>query len=507
MAINHWEPGAAAYWSGDGSWSLGHKPLATEDVTFDGSDTSDCEVDENSVALSVTISDGYTGLFEVKTTVTLDIGGSLTSDGTFRIINYGTIQGCVNFGGATLTGDSWEDEGTITVDQDGTLDLGYSTLNRQAVTVTATAVTLGGSFKCKSFELDATGGTLTGAAKTITVGAGGLSYVAGALDAAGTLNITIAETCAGQWDTGDSIGLLTVNTDQTLTVGPTNDLRCEAVAGAGNIIIPSSSRRIWIGSPAANFWTHTGTVTTTGTGYLFITLNANRTNAANIDTGANTKTRISCPDKTLTASGTFDIGSGALEVSGSTGTTWAGLSVGGDFTCGALQLGSDTSDRPGRLTLTAGTTNLISGAVDAGDAVSAAPSQLNLAGQVTFGGTVLLARTAPNFGSAYISGAVTINGANSGTVANTRGIIAQATVTNLAAPAANKIYVYRHDHLRKLVKDSRLPREPSRNLSGHIGAGCSGMEYAFITRGGSWGRNRGRKTTTVGESRRKLARN
>ena len=200
-----------------------------------------------------------TGLITVDNTGGIDIYGTLDANGGITIgsgngviTNDGTIEGWVNAAGNGIT---WNATGTITVDQNGTLDLGTDADNDQAVTVTAETVTIGDSFRCKSFTLN-TAGTLTGAGETIT--ADTVTWTAGSLDSSGSLNVTMVGTGGLSWSSNvNRLGTITFSGTTTAT----NDVRCQKVAGDGTIAGGGRTIVVWVADD--EFWT----LSTTASGW------------------------------------------------------------------------------------------------------------------------------------------------------------------------------------------------------------------------------------------------
>ena len=78
MATNTWSAAGADNWSTDAAWSLGHVPLATEDVVFDATSVEDCTLNINSALLgNLTIADAYTGTFTHTDGVLLEFAGDI----------------------------------------------------------------------------------------------------------------------------------------------------------------------------------------------------------------------------------------------------------------------------------------------------------------------------------------------------------------------------------------------------------------------------------------------
>ncbi len=94
----------AGNWSADGNWSLGHAPLAGEDVVFDFRSIADCSGDSvNDNLGSLTLAAGYSGTVTFRT--------KFPGQGTFTnvaitgdcTINGGTVTHLANAGGSTAT--------------------------------------------------------------------------------------------------------------------------------------------------------------------------------------------------------------------------------------------------------------------------------------------------------------------------------------------------------------------------------------------------------------------
>ena len=88
MATNTWSAAANGVWSADGNWSLGHAPLAAEDIVFDITSVKNCTVDVSPSVTSLTISVAYTGVWDM-TGQTMTIAGNMSDHGITGVHTYG----------------------------------------------------------------------------------------------------------------------------------------------------------------------------------------------------------------------------------------------------------------------------------------------------------------------------------------------------------------------------------------------------------------------------------
>jgi hypothetical protein len=88
MATNTWSAAANGVWSADGNWSLGHAPLAAEDIVFDVTSVKNCTVDVSPSVASLTISVAYTGVWDM-TGQTMTIAGNMSDHGITGAHTYG----------------------------------------------------------------------------------------------------------------------------------------------------------------------------------------------------------------------------------------------------------------------------------------------------------------------------------------------------------------------------------------------------------------------------------
>jgi len=88
MATNTWSAAANGVWSADGNWSLGHAPLAAEDIVFDITSVKNCTVDVSPSVTSLTISVAYTGVWDM-TGQTMTIAGNMSDHGITGAHTYG----------------------------------------------------------------------------------------------------------------------------------------------------------------------------------------------------------------------------------------------------------------------------------------------------------------------------------------------------------------------------------------------------------------------------------
>ena len=88
MATNTWSAAANGVWSADGNWSLGHAPLAAEDIVFDITSVKNCTVDVSSSVASLTISVAYTGVWDM-TGYAMTVAGDMSDHGITGVHTYG----------------------------------------------------------------------------------------------------------------------------------------------------------------------------------------------------------------------------------------------------------------------------------------------------------------------------------------------------------------------------------------------------------------------------------
>jgi len=287
---------------------------------------------------------------------------------------------------------------TLTCDVAGTLDLGTTDANAIAVTaIPATgAITIGASFACGGFTMQ--GNVLCATARTITVGAGGATYVSGTKT--GVLNITMAVNANIAWGSASArIDTMTINPGVVGTLY-VDSLRCSAFAGSGTIVTGADTLAIY--AAANDFWLFSGICTATS-GFVDIRPAANLSNTAPI----------------VVAGGTTYIRATSSNY---------GLTATGGFSCATLTFLS------GGLVLPNGAT--ISGAISG-------------AGKITFGevvklgANVTLAGIVPTFGAASLKFTATgkvIDGASATTPTSKGAHVHGGAIQNLAVTAANPVY-------------------------------------------------------------------
>jgi len=96
MPTNKWSAADHGVWSAAGNWSLGHEPIAGEDIVFDATSIKNCTLDEDTQTLkSFSMAAGYSGTVNVGEFV-LNVTAFATSDLT------GT-QGTLNGGSGVIT--------------------------------------------------------------------------------------------------------------------------------------------------------------------------------------------------------------------------------------------------------------------------------------------------------------------------------------------------------------------------------------------------------------------
>ena len=81
MVANTWIAAAPGDWSDDANWSLGHKPIAGEDPTFDGTSVNNCNANDATPTGVLTIAAGYSGT--ITQSSDMYITGYSQAGGTF----------------------------------------------------------------------------------------------------------------------------------------------------------------------------------------------------------------------------------------------------------------------------------------------------------------------------------------------------------------------------------------------------------------------------------------
>lgn len=81
MVANTWIAAAPGDWSDDANWSLGHKPIAGEDPTFDGTSVNNCNANDATPTGVLTIAAGYSGT--ITQSSDMYISGYSQAGGTF----------------------------------------------------------------------------------------------------------------------------------------------------------------------------------------------------------------------------------------------------------------------------------------------------------------------------------------------------------------------------------------------------------------------------------------
>jgi len=403
-----------------------------------GTDAGTLRVNSGTVTFGDVLTVGAGGTLEIESGATIDVtaAGMQIAGTTGAIANSGTILGCVD-GQLDASVCTWTGTGTIRCTVAGTLDLCTDVANSQSIDIqpAAGAVVIGDDFTCYGFLQ--TSGNLTMGGHTITLGAGGLDYVAiGTHTTPGTF-VFDENTAVAKWAsyTG-AMAALRVKTGKTVILsGYLYTKTIPSVAGyAGTIVPGAGSLRLYPGDD--NFWTGAPTVSGTGRVIIFA-IGTAWSNAAAI-TLANTVTFevavASAAERIITLAGGLTCG--PVIVRGNYNATHISkLSMTGPLNCTTLTLGSASNDT-GRVALSAGQTHTIAGAVAKRGTSTA--HQLTFGGTCLLGGNVTLAGITPDFGSAYIyaTGDITIDGASAGTISNTGGYIFAnghtVTIQNLA---------------------------------------------------------------------------
>ncbi len=376
------------------------------------------------------------------------------------------IYGGINAGAYTI---DWTGQGTLIVDQAGTLNLGAASVTGLAVTISA-ATTLGANMSINDFTVDA---ALTAATKTVTCNnfdwSDNAALVAGSVltvtvnDAcsftftaggtvAGTLNLVVplAAAVTGAWNT-TSYQLSSLTVEGTLTL--TGNTYTKILDGSGTIDLNNAGALAVRFPGAANFWTFDGTLANTGGAQgVAIYLNADRANAAEIDTGTVPVLQIDSNDRTLTASG--GITCALLEVGGLSGTNATTIVCGAAGplnVSGVLRLGAGGNTCVGKVTLSGAGHSIGGLIVKALNTSTVHTFTLTGTGTLALGGSITQKNAANGkmtlaLGAFVITASANANITGDGSTATTSNgatIVPGAytvTITNLEADASNIVY-------------------------------------------------------------------
>lgn len=379
----------------------------------------------------------------------LDVNGAagITGDGgTIKLSATSAGTGILNVTNCTwavAVGATW------TADLGGTLSVG--TASNLAVNVNyAGTTTLGTSLAVRTFDV-ATGATVAGAGKTLTLGAGGMTWTTTGVINGQTLSLVLAASCTISQRGTNMFVSTTVPAGVTLAVGASSEYGhyTRAVAGAGTVATAASSGLIFM--PSGNdTWTFTGTincilevVVTAGVANLVNTLPLNTNNQTVI-----WRRNDSVAD-TMTIGG-MNLGTGTLNLYGPAGGQLFTGQLTGPLKCGPVNLGVVAAlARVGKLVMCDGVVNEI-GALARGAGNTGTANAITYAGTVKLGGAQTLASLAVDFGGAALianAAAVTVTGQTATSVTHaaccmfSNGAAAVLTVDYLPAQAT-PIQVY-----------------------------------------------------------------
>lgn len=200
MAINTWVAAGASTWNVAGNWSLGHAPLAGEDVVLDGTSVFNCTVNTITPGLaSFTVADTYTGTLAFNATAEVVSVGSIYL-GTGCLYSLGA-NSCFTMnpsGAATLTTNGC----VLVILKNSAVCAGSITL--------ADPLTTSGAVSLNQSSFDQNGKAIASAALYVTPPVGATAT----LDAAMTISggVTFNARCT-------VTGALTITNTATLTGG------------------------------------------------------------------------------------------------------------------------------------------------------------------------------------------------------------------------------------------------------------------------------------------------
>jgi len=377
---------------------------------------------------------------------------TLTNTDTFTVTSPIPGFGTVDWGSSLITGGLNlttathlnTTNATLVCNQVGTLDLGTDTANGLLVNIQA-ATTLGDSFACYGLQSTEGTPTLTGAGKTITLGAGGLVPGVMVLDARGTATFAFAYQGSAQfrWAESTKPANLEIASGATATAAAGTSYLNKLV---NNGTLAMGTRALSLYLPDANdFWSGSGTYTGTSV-FSGLSVSTDRTNATAINVGtAPWIVNSTVTAKALTLTGGLTCGN--LQVYGpSTNGQWGGLMLNGPLSCANLVIGT-TDTKSAHVAINAGGT--ITGTVAVAGTGNA--NTLALGGKVLAGGNWTGSGIALAVGSGSVvqwtAAAKTVNWASGGTVTNSGGDFfgtsaGSLVVTNLNNTSATALRVW-----------------------------------------------------------------
>ena len=315
-------------------------------------------------SLSLSAGGTHTGTFSAAAATSITLSGNHT----FQTSNTFAGSGAMNLAGGTysLTGDLL---GTLALSS-GTLTV-TSAVNANNFTMSGGTLTGGADFTVTG-TLNWTGGTMSGAGKTVIAAGGALNINAGGSTV--TLARVLENNGTANWTSGVlyfSVG--TINNNGSFTASSSSGLTAFGINGSGT-----------------NAFNNAGTFTNAGGGTSFTTSSTgvafNNTGTVQVQAGS-----VGCVSYTQTA-GTTNLNGGTLSSSNTininggilsgTGTVSASVSNGGQVSPGAS---------PGTLTIGGNYTQTSTGALNieiGGVAAGSEFDRLIVTGLATLGGTV-----------------------------------------------------------------------------------------------------------------------
>lgn len=413
--------------------------------------------------------------------------------------------------------------GTLTVNAAATLDAGTATAAAFAVNVTnaagtvtiskllttgavtfnaAGSITLPVAMQTGNFTVT-TVATLTcnAAGSTVTVG-GNLSGTA-ITTLTNNLDLTLTGTCNAAWAPGPPRWITA-----TGAVTQTGLVVAKGLAGNGTWAFGGQSLRLYTHGDTTDFWTFTGTCSGAGEFYPCYYASGARANSVLISCGAaNFRPAPTSYDMTLTlAAGLTTTGQLIFRDASTKVNT---LVCNGPFSVGAITLGTPPGTDIAKLTLAAGYDHSFTSVTRAATN-TATTHELNLNGKIVVSGNMTLAGIAVDWGSAKVTVGGNVVGTDGGTQTNTGAVIygdGGTQITNLNNTSVTPIYAYKASravHAHRLGLDAP---KPSLDCDEANSSGNTKVRFRNLISGGlSRSTGRGRKTSAMGNSRRRLTR-
>jgi len=332
------------------------------------------------------------GLVDAMADSSIDFNGGVAGGGTWGTGEFSVLT-LVSSADFNLMSATWNvaPGSSLTMDSTGTLNLGNATAANLEVYINGTATTLGASFSCYSFKSTGATPVLTGAGKTVTVGAGGLAQGGMTLAVAADLNVTVAESCNVSWPTAASLlGTLNVATGKTAT--QTESVALRSKTGDGTLA-SAAQTTYWL--PNAVTDVCDGPITGTGVFYV-----QPATSGLVIPSSLNLGTRPVTYNKYATQNLTLSgLACGALTVAPGTDNTLT-LTINGNSSGTTIVLGAGDL-RYGILVLGSGYTHTWTSLAKGSTGTA---NGLTCGGKINVGGDQTLAGLAVDGGDARISG-------------------------------------------------------------------------------------------------------